>query len=118
MGKEMQVSLGVIGVLLMLFLAMVFQRLFWDPSRTDQLPSVNIPSDQSDSPSLGVHVQPTIVGDDRHTDSVDNPRQPAENPRNPRKSRDDSVQPSSSRNNNDSFRPIRMLSPAFLSRRR
>jgi hypothetical protein len=107
MGKEMHVALGVIGVLLILFVAMVAQRLFWDPS--DETVPAQIPTVMSDlQQTRRVQSQPTIVIDPLPIDTV-----PAENPRNPRKNGDDAVQPTNSRSSNGGFRPIRAITPSL-----
>jgi hypothetical protein len=89
MGKELQVSLGVIGVLLIMFLAMVYQRFFLnsnldtDPIRTS-IQSVDSP----DPRNLQVNSQPTLVQDNQMdqppSNPPSNPRQGADNPRNSR----------------------------------
>ena len=84
MGKELQVSLGVIGVLLMLFLAMVYQRFFLNSPHGEPVRAV-INAVDSPETTHTIKSHPTIVKDPSPAEeSVDNPRQNPRNPRNPR----------------------------------
>ena len=86
MGKELQVSLGVIGVLLIMFLAMVYQRVFLNPTLdTDGIRTSIQQVDDDQDKTRQVDSQPTIVSDPLNIGS-NNPRQGARNPRNPRPS--------------------------------
>jgi hypothetical protein len=94
MGKELQVSMGVIGVLLIMFLAMVYFRFFRDPEFGEPVVPAHIRNVDSGAVVNYAPSQPTIVRppvsdaaatDPRGNDQslIVNPRQVIRNPRTP-----------------------------------
>lgn len=82
MGKELQVSLGVIGVLLIIFLVVVYQRIVTNSSADPLIPTSvqNFDSAGSGRDHPQVNSQPTIVRDTPGT-ATENVQQQPQNPR-------------------------------------